>query len=207
MDDFAHGWTGRKCIFWAQIRVLVPKFRSQDFGLKVLPQSFEPKIGPEVCTTNLVVLQYWPPNLYSKIFASKFGQNMLALEDLFWSNLLVPKLNQLSNFPQLCDASFSWHIAKDLKIWNLNIFIWDDTRAHSHPLISWGLLWCSEKSKESQHDPNLWLSLLQPLLLTKKVFRIFSFSENLDFLRYIVMKDASWDYDFISIGVRFKISA
>ena len=132
-----YGWTGRKCLFWAQIRVLVPIFRSQDFGLKVLPQSFEPKIGPEVCTTNLVVLQYWPPNLYSKIFASKFGQNMLALEDLFWSNLLVPKLNQLSNFPQLCDASFSWHIAKDLKIWNLNTFIWG---WYKGPLTSFDLM-------------------------------------------------------------------
>ena len=98
-----YGWTGRKCLFWAQIRVLVPIFRSQDFGLKVLPQSFEPKIGPEVCTTNLVVLQYWPPNLYSKIFASKFGQNMLALGDLSRSNFLAPKLTQQSNLPQLCN--------------------------------------------------------------------------------------------------------
>ena len=189
-------WLAESVYFEPKIQVLLPKFWSQDFGLKVLPQSFDPKISPEVCTTNLVVMQYWLPNLYSKIFAPKFGQTMLALGDLFWSNLLAPKLTQLSNLPKLCKF-FLTHSERSQNLKPQHIYL-GIIQGPTHKLWSHeGFCDALRRAKRVNMTQICDSLCFNPCFWQGKFSEFCSFSEKLDFLKYIVMKDANWDYDFI----------
>ena len=70
-----------------------------------------------------------------------------------------PAKNWILKAPVIA-LSFSY-ITRDIKIFNLSTYLFGAGRTHSQAFISWGLLWCSDKSKEHQHDQTVWLSLLQ----------------------------------------------